>query len=215
MSAAGTPPRTDPAALAIACAMAFLAGATDVAGLIRLNGVFVSFMSGNSTLLGIAFGEADGGRAGTIAVVIALFVAGATLGAVLAVRAGPHHAPAVMAAVALVLLVPLASPAAAVAAFAIAMGLLNGAMTRAGRTGVSLTYVTGALVKFAHGLGARLCGRRADSGWQLQALLWIALIAGAVAAARIRPLLASDVPWPLPAMAAILAVASAFRPFPE
>ena len=35
----------------------------------------------------------------------------------------------------------------------VAMGILNAAMHRAGAVGVSLTYVTGVLVKFAQGLG--------------------------------------------------------------
>jgi len=41
--------QTDMTALAIACAMAFLAGATDICGLSRLHTLFVSFMSGNTS----------------------------------------------------------------------------------------------------------------------------------------------------------------------
>ncbi len=43
------------------------------------------------------------------------------------------------------------------------MGLLNAAMHRAGATGISLTYVTGALVKFGQGLGSLLCRRQEDA----------------------------------------------------
>ena len=51
--------QTDLVALAIACAMAFLAGATDICGLARLHDLFVSFMSGNTTMLAFALGHGD------------------------------------------------------------------------------------------------------------------------------------------------------------
>ncbi len=76
--------RDDPARLALAGGMAFLAGATDVYGLSRLHDLYVSFMSGNTTSLGKAIGEGDFARAATAAGLIGLFVAGAAVGAVLA-----------------------------------------------------------------------------------------------------------------------------------
>ena len=43
-------------ALVFAAGMAFLAGATDAYGFVELRGLYVSFMSGNTTMLGMALG---------------------------------------------------------------------------------------------------------------------------------------------------------------
>ncbi len=72
--------------------LAFLAGATDVHGLTLLHDLFVSFMSGNSTMLGVAIGRGDFERAGRIAGIIALFVAGATAGSLIAIASRPASA---------------------------------------------------------------------------------------------------------------------------
>lgn len=62
-------------------AMAALAGATDVFGLARLHDLFVSFMSGNTTMMALAIGEMKWARAGLIAEILALFLGGVALGA--------------------------------------------------------------------------------------------------------------------------------------
>jgi uncharacterized membrane protein YoaK (UPF0700 family) len=209
-----TPDRTDMGALAIACAMAFLAGATDICGLARLHDLFVSFMSGNTTMLAFALGHGDFGRAGMIAGLIALFVAGAVIGTMIAVLSGRYHAATVAFVVTIMLAVPLLWPRATIAALTLAMGMLNAAMQRAGATGVSLTYVTGTLVKFAQGLGHLICGRRDDTAWQLQGLLWLALLAGAAAATLMQVWRGEDTLWPMPLLAMLLAAVTVFRPEP-
>jgi uncharacterized membrane protein YoaK (UPF0700 family) len=199
-------------ALAIACAMAFLAGATDICGLSRLHNLFVSFMSGNTTMLAFALGQGDLPRAGMIAGLVGLFVVGATIGTIIAVRSGRHHAATVASVVTITLAVPLLCSSVTVAALTVAMGMLNAAMQRAGATGVSLTYVTGTLVKFAQGLGHRICGRNEGSGWKLQGLLWMALLVGAAAATLMQSRLGADTLWPLSLIALLLAVVTAVRP---
>jgi len=62
------------------------------------------------------------------------------------------------------------------------MGGLSSAMHRAGVVNVSLTYVTGALVKFGQGLGRWLTGRRGEK-WGAQAMPWVGILAGAVGGA--------------------------------
>src|ERR1700743_3077870 len=64
---------------AFAVSLAVLAGYVDALGFLKLNGFFVSFMSGNSTRLGVglAHGPADAAIAGTL---IASFVGGVVLG---------------------------------------------------------------------------------------------------------------------------------------
>jgi uncharacterized membrane protein YoaK (UPF0700 family) len=88
--------------------MAFLAGATDVCGLARLHDLFVSFMSGNTTMLAVALARPRS-RAGTIAGLIALFVVGLSLslGTIIAVLSRRRHIAVVSLAVGIVLLVPL------------------------------------------------------------------------------------------------------------
>ena len=57
---------------------------SDVIGYLHLKGLFVSFMSGNSTQLAAALGRGDLGGAATIAELVALFVLGAAAGQMLA-----------------------------------------------------------------------------------------------------------------------------------
>lgn len=191
-------------ALPVAAATAFLAGATDIYGLTRLKDVFVSFMSGNTTLLGMALGDGHWPRAGLIAGIIALFVAGAAAGAALAERSGRLHAAVVMTAVAGLLAVPLIHDAWTVPVLALAMGMLNETMGRVGSTGISLTFVTGALVKFGSGLGQWLVGRGEGWGWVVHGPLWLSLLAGAIAATLLQKQLGADALWPLTLLAVLL-----------
>jgi uncharacterized membrane protein YoaK (UPF0700 family) len=126
---------------------------------------------------------------------------------------GRQHLSVVTLVVAIMLAAASFWPAATVGVLAAAMGILNAAMHRAGAIGVSLTYVTGVLVKFAQGLGHAFCGRPADPFWHLQGVLWLALFAGAAAATL------ALLTWPigsvlfaLSLLALLLALVAAFRP---
>jgi Protein of unknown function (DUF1275) len=71
----------DPAAsLVLAGLLAALAGIVDSIGYLHLRGLFVSFMSGNSTQLAAALGQGELTGVATIAELIALFVLGAAAG---------------------------------------------------------------------------------------------------------------------------------------
>ena len=59
------------------------------------------------------------------------------------------------------------------------MGALNASMHRAGNIPVSLTFVTGVLVRFGQGLGDFLTRRSTGWSWLAQASPWAGLIAGA------------------------------------
>ncbi len=162
--------------------LAALAGAVDASGYFLLKGLFVSFMSGNTTMFGIALAHMDVARSLTIAGVILAFVFGATTGSVTTVLAGRRHLAVIVFCVAVLLMVPPLVPVAAVPALAFAMGLLSAAMQHAGQVKVSVTYVTGTLVKLGQGLGLYLCGRARDWTWLEQAVPWTGLLAGAIAA---------------------------------
>lgn len=198
---------TDLAGLAVAGGLAFLAGATDVYGLGVLHDLFVSFMSGNTTMLGVALGQGDWPRVGSVAGLVGLFVAGAAAGAVLGQVGGRRHAALVVAAVAVALAAPSLRPAWGVAPLVLAMGALNAAISKVGEASVSLTYVTGTLVKLGQGLGRALCGEPAGWTWLWQLPMWASLLAGATLAVVVRARLGPE-PWPLSALAALLALAT-------
>ena len=198
--------------LALAAGMAFVAGATDVYGLAELHDLYVSFMSGNTTMLGVALGTGDAIRAADVAVLISLFVTGAAGGAVLANLVGRLSTPAVISVVSIVLCVPLLIPSWTVYAFLLAMEALNAAISKVGAASVSLTYVTGALVKFGQGLGDWVTGQRADWSWLIQAAMWGSLLTGSCAAAFVRHVGVAR-PWPLPLAGVLLnCIGFALRP---
>ena len=173
-----------PLGLALVFALSALAGAVDACGLTILKDLFVSFMSGNTTSLAVAIGHGDRARILAILPLIVTFVAGAAAGTVVAILAGRRHLPVVVLAVALILALPIVAPAATVLAMTCAMGALNAAMNRAGAVSVSLTYVTGTLVKLGAGLGHLVCGRAKDWVWLEQGVPWLGLVTGGVLAAR-------------------------------
>ena len=117
--------------LVLAAILAALAGMVDVIGYLHLKGLFISFMSGNSTQLAAALGGGDLGGAATIAELITLFVLGAAGGQVLADFTGRWHMTWVLIGVALFLVVAVVLrnvPEPMV----FGMGALNASMHRAG-----------------------------------------------------------------------------------
>lgn len=196
--------------LLIAALLTALAGGVDAIGYLLLGKLFVSFMSGNSTMLGVALQRRDwteGLQAGGL---IVLFVAGAAAGAVIARSAQQRRLPAVLLTVASLLAIAAGwpgggSPAGAVAATVLAMGALNAALDRAGGVSVGLTYVTGALAHFGHGLGDALAGHSDGSGWRAQVVPWIGLVAGSVAGAAAQVAFGRDALWAAAGVAFALA----------
>jgi uncharacterized membrane protein YoaK (UPF0700 family) len=200
--------------LLLAMLLAGLAGMVDAIGFIRLHHLFVSYMSGNSTQFAVAVGRGSFAEAGPILTLIALFVVGAAGGQLTAHVAGRRHLTAVLAAVA-VLLAAAAIFDSAPVPMVLAMGALNAAMHRAGNITVSLTFVTGTLVRFGQGLGDFLAGRADGWGWVAQALAWVGLIAGAIAAGAAHMRIGAAVAWLPVAASCVLFVWSLAIPAPE
>lgn len=184
----------------LAVSLSMLAGYVDVIGFIRLGGLFVSFMSGNSTRLavGAAQGTDVAMRAGAI---IALFVFGAAMGAVVARMSGGRRKSAVLALVSVLLALGAALPGLSIPAMALAMGAVNAVFLRAGEVSVGVTYMTGALVKLGQGIGNAITGGN-RTGWLPHALLWLGLMAGALLGAYCHAGLVFDALW-LPALWAL------------
>lgn len=170
--------------LLLACALSGLAGYVDGIGFLHLGGLFVSFMSGNTTRLGIYASDADWAKVGEAATLIALFVVGAGAGSLIVQSRGKYRQPVLLLVEAVLLgLAALAhklgSPELAVAAIVIAMGLENAYFQADGGGGLGLTYVTGALVKVGQLMASALTGGP-RWGWVPSLLLWGALAAGAL-----------------------------------
>ncbi|MFM2301309.1 MAG: hypothetical protein RLZZ84_1045 [Pseudomonadota bacterium] len=195
----------------LAIALAALAGFVDAAGFLAANRYFVSFMSGNTTRLGVDLVEQPR-LAWVPALLLAAFVIGVTGGAVLAQRAGAARKPVVLGIVALLLgaaasLHAWGAVMPMLALLAAAMGALNNTFQRGGEVSVGLTYMTGALVRMGQGLAARLTGSGGD-GWSGWLLLWLGLSGGAVAGALGWTRCTDLVLWLAAGWAALLAVAA-------
>jgi uncharacterized membrane protein YoaK (UPF0700 family) len=201
-------------ALVLAVLLAALAGMVDAIGYLHLDGLFISFMSGNSTQLAAALGQGDLAEAGTIAELIALFVLGVAAGQVLAGFTGRRRMTWVLVGVA-VLLTIAAVQATAPKPMVLAMGVLNAAMRRAGSVPVSLTFVTGMLVRFGQGLGDFLTGRFTGWNWLAQATPWVGLIAGATIGSAVYMHIGEAAIWVPVALAGLLAACSVAVPQPD
>ena len=197
----------------LAIGLAGLAGFVDAVGFLSADGYFVSFMSGNTTRLGVDLATRPD-RAVVPALLITGFVAGVAGGAIIAARAGPRRKRAVLGLVALLLVVAAALEAAApgfvpLALLVTAMGALNNTFLRDGTVSVGLTYMTGALVKLGQAIAASLLGQPRGDG-AVHAALWGGLASGAVLGALAFAHLAGAALW-LASGWAMLMLALAWR----
>jgi uncharacterized membrane protein YoaK (UPF0700 family) len=173
--------------ISLACALSALAGYVDGIGFLHLGGLFVSFMSGNSTRMGVSLAEGQWLSAAEAFGLIALFVIGAAAGSLIVLGRGANRQPWLLLAEALLLAAAALCYAfglsnVAVAAIVVAMGLENAVFQIRGGGGLGLTYVTGALVKVGQRLAAALTGG-ARWGWVPNLLLWAAMVLGSLCGA--------------------------------
>lgn len=172
--------------LILAIVLLAIAGFVDAIGFMFLGGLFVSFMSGNSTQFAIGLGRASWPVAAPAGALVGVFVVGVVLGRLTASGAGRWRRPAVLALEAA--LIGLASaaplpPAALGALMALAMGAQNSVLRSIGRTKTGLTYVTGTLVSFGERLADALTGAGTLAEASTYLALWLGIFAGGVAGA--------------------------------
>jgi uncharacterized membrane protein YoaK (UPF0700 family) len=173
--------------IGLACALSALAGYVDGIGFLHLGGLFVSFMSGNSTRMGVSLAEGKWSNAAEALGLIALFVIGAAAGSLIVYGRGANRQPWLLLAEALLLAAAALCYSfglsnLAIAAIVLAMGLENAVFQIDGGAGMGLTYVTGALVKVGQLLAEALTGGP-RWGWAPNLLLWAALVAGSLCGA--------------------------------
>ena len=192
----------------LAVGLAALAGYVDAVAFLQTRGFFVSFMSGNTTRLGVGL-AAEGRQAAAAAALIATFVIGVAAGSLTGHAARSRRRPAVLVLVAALLAVAAAlapwQPIAAVALMAVAMGAENAVFERDGEIEIGLTYMTGTLVKLGQRLALALRGRDAF-GWASYLMLWLGLLAGGVTGATAEAAFGLAALWGGAAAAVALAV---------
>jgi len=212
----------------LALVLGVIAGFCDGYGVITY-GVFVSFMSGNTTQAGYQTAEGLFRPASLAALAILSFVLGSFAGTLLVQATGRLARRAVfgLVAAALAEVVGLTWLGALTVGFCIlivsaAMGVLNSAFSRVGAESVSLTFVTGTLSRVGAHLALAL--KRApltdaEGPWDTQlrramllARLWAGFLAGAFMSGAATPRFGF---WALLGPALALAALAAFdRPDP-
>lgn len=203
-------------AIGLAFCLAGLAGYIDTIGFISLGGFFVSFMSGNTTRLGIETAGLKGGGMATVATILALFVSGVVAGSLVGQFAGRRRKSAVLWLVALALaiaaLLDMAGWSFAGAVWlAFAMGAENGVFQRDGEVTIPLTYMTGTLVKMGQRIASALTGGP-PFGWVRHFLLWLGLLLGCINGAVAYQFVGLGAVWLAALAAAVFAVAVPFLP---
>lgn len=187
------------AQLALAFCLALISGYLDGYGLLVL-GTYVSFMSGNTTFMGLESGRGQFHAAAPAALAIVVFVAGSFLGNLLT-HSRLRHAHRVRFGLIAVLLAITAGvernegwhTVLAIAMLSLAMGMMNSALPRIGAQSVSLTFVTGTLNRIGGHLASAarrepLTGvpDRGDSHLhraRVEASIWVSFLAGALLSA--------------------------------
>ena len=193
----------------LAACLSAVAGYVDALGFLAVGGFFVSFMSGNTTRLGVGVAQRSV-HAAIAAGLIGAFVVGVVAGSLIGRFAGSRRRFAVLSCVAgLLALAAVLSWfgvfAPAVGAMALAMGAENAVFERDGEVSIGLTYMTGTLVKVGQRITGALLGE-APFAWAPYLMLWAGLAAGAVAGASVYPMFGLQGLWAAAAVIAILAV---------
>jgi uncharacterized membrane protein YoaK (UPF0700 family) len=199
----------------LAAGLSAAAGYVDAVGFLMTDGLFVSFMSGNSTRMavGLAGGASNWGL--TAGMILA-FVLGAATGSFIGRMTKAYRALAILTfvSVLLALAAVLSRLGAGLWAFpviALAMGAENTVFAEEGEVRIGLTYMTGALVKLGKNITAALMGGP-PLDWLPYLLLWFGLVCGAALGANVYAHLGAAALWGgAGAMAVLAVIASRLR----
>ncbi|MBN9511351.1 MAG: DUF1275 family protein [Alphaproteobacteria bacterium] len=172
-------------ALALGLVMTMAAGFVDALGYARLGQLYVSFMSGNSTRLGVALAGDDFDVVRWAAAAIAVFVAGAFCGTLLVELFARTKLPVVLGCEVAALLAALALARAgvgraAVLPVAFAMGLQNAIYQVAIGTDTGKSFITGTLFGVGGSLAKFVLGKGHGVQAGIHALSWRAFTGGVV-----------------------------------
>ncbi|ABI61978.1 YoaK family protein [Granulibacter bethesdensis] len=169
--------------------LSMLAGMTDAIGFLSVD-EFMSFMSGNTTRMGVALSLENIERFERLALVIAMFVVGNALGMMLSYSTRRLRIPVLMLFISTLLCIAAGWPGdemgtPSLVCAVIAMGALNNVVDNVEGVALALTYVSGALSKFGRGLGRFMMGDR-NLDWLAQIVPWGGLVVGATIGAALQ-----------------------------
>ena len=183
--------RTAMGELRLGAVLIGLAGAVDAIGFLKIGGLFLSFMSGDSTQAAAALVLHEDARLAIALALVGLFVTGAFLGGIVGWASGERSQRAVLLATLTGLLgsgwfiAHQGRLGFGISLTVLAMGLQNAISQRAGGTVVGATYATGTLARLGEGLAKAATRQAGTEAWAPYLLLWLALIAGAATGAAI------------------------------
>ena len=164
----------------------FVAGIVDAIGFIHLkNGLFVSFMSGNTTHVAMLLSSHQYHQSLPYIGVILLFVTGITVGEMIAVLQRKNYRWLVMSAVSILLCSAIfieqsTIPIATNFVLAFAMGLQNIALRITINKAMPLTFATAFLANTGRELAMLLLGQGDKKVFIKQISLWLSIFIGAI-----------------------------------
>jgi uncharacterized membrane protein YoaK (UPF0700 family) len=169
----------------LAALLTALSGFVDAVGYIQLNHLFVSFMSGNSTHLGMTLAKSDWHDALAAAAIIAAFTAGTSAGTLIADAFSRSVVLLVLGAelilaLAAIGLIQAGHGRSALGLVAIAMGMQNTLHQIVAGADIGKGFITGTLMSLGQSLARLSRDRKEGAGAAQNALSWIAFVAGAV-----------------------------------
>jgi uncharacterized membrane protein YoaK (UPF0700 family) len=179
----------------LAILLALIAGYLDGYGFLAL-GAYVSFMSGNTTIVGLRSGQGNFPAAFPAAVAVLSFVSGSFLGNLLSQSRMRYSHRLIFGTIAGLLAAVAGlerhrdgNAAVAIALLSLAMGMMNSVLSKVGPESVSLTFVTGTLNRIGGHFAAAVERRPAPAGEDpgpshlaragIDASVWSAFLAGA------------------------------------
>jgi uncharacterized membrane protein YoaK (UPF0700 family) len=210
----------------LAVRLALIAGYLDAYSLLKL-GVYISFMSGNTTMAGVRTGEGHPMSALAPVLAIPSFVIGGFAGTWTMTnrKTYSHRLVFLLAAILLCIVLILASHESlkllSIAVLGIAAGLLNPALPRIGPESVSLTFMSGNLSRLGRHLALAARGvplPDAEGPWdghlrraRLDAYIWAGFFIGTA----VSGMLTTQAPqFVLPIAIAAMAALAIFSPSP-
>ena len=170
--------------LLLSSTLVLLAGFIDSIGYLGMGKIYLSFMSGNSTKLGIALFEANYGVWATTGTVILLFIAGAFVGTFITECWSKKHMTLILSVecilflLAVILLLQSHKPYI-MFPIAMAMGMQNTMHQMVAHADVGKGFVSGTLFGIGQALAKAVRGKAPASEWAVLALSWFIFVIGA------------------------------------
>lgn len=170
--------------LLLSLALVLIAGFIDAIGYLGLGKVYLSFMSGNSTKLGIALFKGDYSVWATTGVVVLLFIVGAFIGTLITDLFRQYHLTLILSAesilfVIAITLVLLFHTNSVLFPLAVAMGMQNTMHQMVAHADVGKGFVSGTLFGIGQAIAKAVRGKAPASEWAVLALSWITFVIGA------------------------------------